>query len=151
MAGAGPGLTEGTSHTPPTFLKGGARASRERRATAETVRIEGADMIEEAVSTAGVLRRGESDHLAEERKESAAAARTAAISRSTKKSLSHARSLRSLEPQRKQELGRGLSQSRSRCCGGSSKVLDKPFGFNTFDLAQGLRQGHDQGRMVRLA
>lgn len=151
MAGAGPGLTGGASPTPPTFLKGAARASRERRATAEKVRIEGADMIEEAVSIAGALKKGESGHLAAGRRESAAAARTAATSRSTKKSLSHARSLRSLEPQRKQELGHGLSQSRSRCCGGSSKVLDKPFGFNTFDLAQGLRQGHDQGRMARLA
>ena len=80
MAGVGRVLTGGASHTPVTFLKGAARASRERRATAETVRIEGADMIEEAVSTAGVLRRDESDRLAQERKESAAAAGTAATS-----------------------------------------------------------------------
>jgi len=80
MAGAGPGLTEGTSPTPLTSLKGASGRTGERRATAETVRIEGADMIEEAVSTAGALKKGESVRWDVEGTENAAAARTAATS-----------------------------------------------------------------------
>ena len=80
MAGAVLELIDGASPTPPTFLKDAAGASGERRATVETEMTDEAEKIEEVVSIAGVLRRGGSDRLAEERTESAAAARTAATS-----------------------------------------------------------------------
>ena len=48
--------------------------------TAGNVLIGEAEMIEEAVSIEGVMKRGGSDHLAEERTESAGVARTAATS-----------------------------------------------------------------------
>jgi hypothetical protein len=83
MAGAGQVSTEGTFPTPATFLKGVVEPIGERRATAGVVKIGGVERIEEVVSIEGALKKGESGRSAEERTESAAAARTAATSRFT--------------------------------------------------------------------
>ena len=88
MAGAGRALTGDTFPTPATFRSDAAEKTAGELLIDGAALIEEPGRIEEAVSIAGALTKGESGRWAGERMESAAAARTAAISRSTKKIIS---------------------------------------------------------------
>ena len=72
--------TAGTLSIQATFPNDAPRKTGGTALIGETETTGEAEMTEEVVSIAEVLRRGESDRLAEERTESAAAARTAATS-----------------------------------------------------------------------
>jgi len=63
-----------------TFPNDAPEKTAETAMIGETAMTGEAAMIEEVVSIAGVMKRGESDRLAEERTESAAAAKIAATS-----------------------------------------------------------------------